>query len=102
VDFGRRVKKRREALEMSLEELSEAAELSPNYIGSVENGRRDPSLSTVLALAKGLKAPPAELLGAVEGLSPEGYEAGRLFDGASVELQDIVLRLLRVVSKRRR
>jgi transcriptional regulator with XRE-family HTH domain len=87
---------------MTLEQLAERSGLSPNYVGSVENGRRDPSLSTVLALVKGLKSTPGELLGGVKELTPEAFEAGRLFDGASAELQDVVLRLLRAVSRRRR
>jgi len=102
VSFGQTVRRRREALSMTLEQLAERAGLSPNYVGSVENGRRDPSLSTVLALAKGLKSPPGELLGGAKDLSPEAFEAGRLFDGVSSELQDVVLRLLRAVSRRRR
>jgi transcriptional regulator with XRE-family HTH domain len=102
VSFGQTVRRRREALSMTLEQLAERSGLSPNYVGSVENGRRDPSLSTVLALAKGLKSTPGELLGSVKELSPEAFEAARLFDGVSSELQDVVLRLLRAVSRRRR
>ena len=44
--------------------------------------RRDPSLSTVYALAKGLRAPPGELLGPVKDLSPEAYDVGRQYDAA--------------------
>lgn len=102
VSFGQTVRRRREALSMTLEELAERSGLSPNYVGSVENGRRDPSLSTVLALAKGVKSTPGDLLGGVKDLSPEAFEAGRLFDGVSSEIQDVVLRLLRAVSRRRR
>jgi len=102
VSFGQTVRRRREALGITLEELAERSKLSPNYVGSVENGRRDPSLSTVLALAKGLRVPAGELVGGVKELSSEALEAGRLFDGASPELQDVALRLLRAVSRRRR
>ena len=102
VSFGATIRRKREALGFTLEDFAERAHLSPNYIGTVENGRRDPSLSTVLALAKGLKSPPGELLGGAKDLSPEAFEAGRLFDGVSSELQDVVLRLLRAVSRRRR
>jgi transcriptional regulator with XRE-family HTH domain len=102
VSFGQTVRRRREALSMTLEDLAERSGLSPNYVGSVENGRRDPSLSTVLALAKGLKSTPGDLVGGAKDLSPEAFEAGRLFDGVSSEIQDVVLRLLRAVSRRRR
>ena len=102
MSFGRSVKRRREALELTLEQLAERAGLSPNYIGTVENGRRDPSLSTILALAKGLRVSAGELLGPVKELSAEAYEIGRQYDAAPEDAQDLVVRLLRVVSRRRR
>ncbi len=100
--FGDEIRRRREALGWTLEQLAERAKLSPNYIGTVENGRRDPSLSTVLALAKGLRVPPGELLGPVIELSPAAFEVGRVFDAAPDEVQDLVVRLLRVVARKRR
>jgi transcriptional regulator with XRE-family HTH domain len=102
VSFGATIRRKREALGFTLEKLAERAHLSPNYVGTVENGRRDPSLSTVLALAKALRVPPAELLGGVKDLGPDGLEAGRLFESASSEVQEAVLHLLRVVARRRR
>lgn len=99
--FGHEIRRRRKALEMTIEQLAEKAGLTPNYLGTLEVGRRDPSLSTVLALAKGLGVPPAELFGGPGKMSPEALEAARLFDGVSAELQDIVVRLLRTTQKRR-
>jgi transcriptional regulator with XRE-family HTH domain len=87
---------------MTIEELAERAGLTPNYVGTVEMGQRDPSLSTVAALARGLSVTPAELLGGVGRLSSAALEAARLFDGALPELQDAVLRLLRAVQRRKR
>ena len=102
MEFGREIRRRREALSLTLEQLAEKAELTPNYIGTIENGKRDPSLSTVLSLAKGLRVPPAELFGGVQDLSSAATEAGLLFDGVSPEIQEAVLKLLRSVSKKRR
>ena len=102
MSFGRAVRRRREALGLTLEELAERAALSPNYIGTVENGRRDPSLSTILALAKGLRVPPGELLGPVKDLSSDAYDIGRQYDAAPEDAQDLVARILRVVGRRRR
>jgi transcriptional regulator with XRE-family HTH domain len=101
VKFGHEIRRRRKALGMTIEQLAEKANLTPNYLGTLEAGRRDPSLSTVLALAKGLSVPPAELFGGPGKLSPEAVEAARLFDGATADHQDIVLRLLRVAQRRR-
>jgi len=102
VSFGDEVRRRREALGWTLEHLAERATLSPNYVGSVEMGKRDPSLSTILALAKGLRVSPGELLGPVKELSAAGYEVGRTFDASSDDVQDLVVRLLRVTARRRR
>ena len=100
--FGQEIRRRRKALGMTIEQLAEKAGLTPNYLGTLEVGRRDPSLSTVLALAKGLSVPPAELFGGPGKLSPEALEAARLFDGVTAELQEIVIRLLRHIQRPRR
>ena len=101
MDFGTEVRRRREALGLTLEALAEAAQLTPNYIGTIENGKRDPSLSTVLSLARGLRIIPAEFFGGLEELSPAASEAGRLFDGSPPEVQEAVLEILRAFNKKR-
>jgi len=88
-------------LGMTLEQLAEASKLTPNYIGTIENGKRDPSLSTVQALAKGLRLNPAELFGGLQDLSAAATEAGILFEGATSDVQEAVLQLLRSVSRRK-
>lgn len=102
MSFGAVVRRRREALGFTLEQLAERAHLSPNYVGTIENGKRDPSLSTILALAKALRVPPGDLLGGVDALGAEGVEAARLFEAAPADVQDAVLRLLRAVARKRR
>ena len=95
--IGDIVRRRRDLARMTLEELAERAQLTPNYVGSVERGRRDPSLSTVVALAKGLNVRPQDLFPPVE-LSPAVLEAAALFDGPfkrrrRLRLKGIVARL---------
>jgi transcriptional regulator with XRE-family HTH domain len=102
MEFGTEIRRRRLALGMTLEQLAESSHLTPNYIGTIENGKRDPSLSTVLALAKGLRTSPAELFGGIQDLSAPATEAGLLFDAAAPDVQDSVLQLLRSVSRRRK
>lgn len=101
-EFGREIRRRRMAHGWTLEDLSERSQLTPNYIGGIEMGKRDPSLSTVLALARGLDVPPSELLGPVQHLSPAAEEMGRLFDTAAHEIQTAVLALLRAIVKKLR
>jgi transcriptional regulator with XRE-family HTH domain len=102
VSFGNTVRRRRQGLGLTLEALAERSGLTPNYLGSVEMGRRDPSLSTVLAIAKGLRVPAAELLGGVKELSPAAVEAGRLFESLPEDVQGSLLSLLCALSRRRR
>ena len=100
--FGREVRRRRGALGLTLEQLAERSGLTPNYIGTVENGLRDPSLSTVLALAKGLGISPGELLGGVGELSAASTEAATLIETLNPDLQSAVLELLRALGRKRR
>lgn len=67
LQFGRRVRARREELGISQERLAELAGLHRNYVGSVERGERNVALRNILRLAVALKADPGEL---VAGLRP--------------------------------
>ncbi len=100
--FGREVRRRRSALGLTLEQLAERSGLTPNYIGTVENGRRDPSLSTVLALAKGLGVTAGELVGGMSETSHTSTEVLNIMQSLSPELQEALLEFLRVLARRRK
>lgn len=85
----------------TLPKLGEQSGLTPNYIGNVELGLRDPSLSTMLKIAEGLDVPLTELLG-VGGQSPVVLEFLRLLSEAPPEVQAAVEDILRSVRKPRR
>ena len=102
VRFGHEVRRRREAQDMTLEELSERCGLTPNYIGTVENGKRDPSLSTILALAQGIGMPAGEFFRGVPDLSAMACEAARLFDRSRPDLQEAIFKFLRAIARLRR
>jgi transcriptional regulator with XRE-family HTH domain len=102
VRFGQEVRRRRELRGMSLEVLAHASGLTPNYIGSIETGRRDPSLSSVLLLARGLDVMAGELLGDTPSLSPVAEEVARLYDRLVPGLEDSILQILRLATKRSR
>ncbi len=46
--------------------LAELAELEKNFIGYMERGLRQPSITTLFKLAKGLGVPPAEIMERVD------------------------------------
>lgn len=100
--FGSEVRRRRLALGLTLEQLAERSSLTPNYIGTVEHGQRDPSLSTILALAHGLGVAAGELLGGSAEAGPRAIEAARLIEAQTPEVQEAMLELLRSMSRRRR
>jgi transcriptional regulator with XRE-family HTH domain len=68
VEFGHRVHVRRVELRMSREQLAEASEMHPAYIGGIERGERNVTMLTVLRLARALDLTPGVLL---DGLDPD-------------------------------
>ena len=59
---GRNVRKFREALKLSQEQLAFETDLHRTYISGVERGIRNPTVLVVDRLAKALKVKPHELL----------------------------------------
>lgn len=59
--FGRNVRRIRNALGMTQENLAETSELDRSYIGGVERGERNPTLKAILSLASALRVAPAAL-----------------------------------------
>lgn len=63
--LGSNVRKYRDALGLSQEELADRCGLHRTYVGSVERGERNVSLENIVLLARALNESPAALL---EGL----------------------------------
>lgn len=59
--FGANVRARREALDLTQEQLAERADLDRTYISGVERGVRNLSLNSVVRIAKALKTSASEL-----------------------------------------
>jgi transcriptional regulator with XRE-family HTH domain len=53
---------RHEALRLSQAELAEKVDISASQVGTLERGRKLPTLDTVVVLAKGLGVPVSELV----------------------------------------
>jgi transcriptional regulator with XRE-family HTH domain len=60
--FGVNVRATRRAAGLSQEELSTRSGLHFTEISRLERGTRDPQLQTIVAIARGLRIPPSELL----------------------------------------
>ncbi|MFA6175534.1 MAG: helix-turn-helix transcriptional regulator [Phycisphaerae bacterium] len=60
--FGLNVRQRRESLTFTQEKLAERAELDPSYISGIERGVRNPSVTSIVRVAKALGTTASELL----------------------------------------
>jgi transcriptional regulator with XRE-family HTH domain len=62
VQFGRMVRKRRQALGLSQEGLAEKADLHWTYIGGIERGERNVGLLNIVKIARALGTTSARLM----------------------------------------
>lgn len=58
--IGEAVRFRRKLAELTQEELAEAVDLNPKYIGEVERGEKIISIEALLRIAKAVKTPVRE------------------------------------------
>ena len=88
--FGKNIRRIREGLGLSQEELGDTAKLDRSYIGGVERGERNPSLSAILSLSTALRIPASQLFEGVGDASSTDDQAGGI---NAVETNDgLVLR----------
>jgi transcriptional regulator with XRE-family HTH domain len=64
--FGQSLAERRHRTGASQEGLAQLAGLHRTYVGSVERGERNPTLTTIVRLANALGCAPGELLSGLE------------------------------------
>lgn len=96
--LGRRIKELRKRLKLTQDVLAERSDLSPKYLSNIERGHENPTLDTLLRLARSLKVEPWELL--VLDQDPQSAQALRGKIGRIAEQTDdpkqlrMILRLL--------
>ena len=99
--LGKEIRRRRIAFGYTIEELAERSGLAGNYLGTIENGKRDPSLSTVLAIAHGLGISLHELMGdSMRDVTPAAMEIAKLFDRAPQDVREGVRLVLQHHARR--
>jgi transcriptional regulator with XRE-family HTH domain len=62
VEFGRRIRFLREKKGLSQEAFADAIGIHRTYIGGIERGERNPTLTMIYRIAQALKLTPAKLL----------------------------------------
>ncbi len=84
--IGKRIKEARRARRLSQEALSEKVSLSAKYLSSIERGKENPTLETLIRLADALELeaselfnyqhekPPKELKQLISRLMEEGHD----------------------------
>jgi transcriptional regulator with XRE-family HTH domain len=95
--FGREVRRRRHAQGMTLDVLAESSGVTPNYIGQIEGGLREPSIDVAVKLASGLGAPLGEVFGMPE-LPADTLEAARLLSALPGDVREPVVTALRALA----
>ncbi len=90
--IGRRIKEARQAKGLSQEALSEKIGMSAKYLSSVERGKENPTLDTLIKLADALEVETSELFNYQHKRSPE--ELRQLVSRLMDEGHDEKLRLM--------
>ena len=67
MSIGKRIRIRRQTLEMTQEELAKAIEVTPQHISAIEQSKREPSLSSLARLAEELGVTVDYLVAGKEG-----------------------------------
>jgi transcriptional regulator with XRE-family HTH domain len=67
VAFGEAVRALRESKGYSQEEFANHADVHRTYMGGIERGERNPTLTTICKIAAALAVPPARLLDGLGG-----------------------------------
>jgi transcriptional regulator with XRE-family HTH domain len=72
IEAGRAIRIRRQASGLSQEALAERAGVHRNYVGLLERGERNASLTTLIAVARALNVTLAQLFEGVEAAARTG------------------------------
>lgn len=65
--FGLSLRRERESRNLTQEKLAEKADLDPTYISGIERGVRNPSLLSIVRIAKALGTTASHLSRGIEG-----------------------------------
>ena len=69
--FGKLLQEQRKAKNISQEKLAKLADLDRTFISLIENGKRNPTFTTILKICSALEIEPSELFSIYEKKDPE-------------------------------
>lgn len=79
-DLGKAIRIVRCIKDMKQIELANLSELSPSYISNVEQGKRDPTLSTLISICDAMEVSPATIFYLAEQDNVQSVQASILND----------------------
>src|SRR5713226_9529730 len=99
--FAQRIRRLRKAAKLSLEEAAERGNITGNFWGDVERGKKVPSLDTIVARAKGLALQPSTLLLLEREEDPRDIRkrVDTLLTACTPPQLELVHRIIKVVSE---
>lgn len=62
LEFAKKVRMHRHELQLTQEELAEAANIHVNFVGGIERATRNPSLTSIVKIAKALGLSSKDLM----------------------------------------
>lgn len=96
--IGRRIRSEREKLNLTVEKLSEIMDLTPNYLGKVERGEKNPSLQTLVKISNCLRVSIAyHIYGEVQKEFIDTTELGELIAKCPKQEINFIADMIKIV-----
>ena len=97
--IGARIKEIRAKKGITQERLSERMEINPKYLSSIERGKENPTLNTLIKLSESLEVDIGEIFSFVEAEDPHKRKSQilSLLDEADSEQLKLIFKVLSVV-----
>ena len=97
MSLGQRIRKRREILEITQQELAQALGMTPQYISAIEQGKYSPSLTALTKLAEELGVSVDYLLSGKEGIITDTIPAIKADKTLPLNAKRAIIALVEVI-----
>lgn len=102
-EIGKRIRQCRRLKALTLEELGNKSEICSKYLGEIERGKKNPTLSIIRKIANGLDIHPSWLLSEdSEGNFEYMVSINRILSGRNTKTLGKVLDVLKIVFEERK
>ena len=97
--IGARIKELRTKKGITQEHLSERMEINPKYLSSIERGKENPTLNTLIKLSESLEVDLGEIFSFIEAEDPDKRKSQiiSLLDEADSEQLKMIFKVLSII-----